>query len=154
LAIVIDSSGSLGADGLALEKSAARQLIDLLASRDAVGVWSFTEQVKQQIDFTTNHDSAKSAVSGINDTGGTALYQAVVTSAEAFRSRGTRRAIVLMTDGEDTQGGATLNSAIQAALAANTPIFTIGFGDSKPDVLKQMADQTGGFNSPSAAKAD
>ena len=56
-----------------------------------------------------------------------------------------RRAIVILTDGEDTGSAIDLNRAINKAQAAQTPVFTVGFGPKvRPDVLRQVARLTGG----------
>jgi len=84
--------------------------------------------------------------------GSTAIWDAVtVTSREILaRSRGQRRrAIILLTDGEDTSSRTSKNQAIDSALEYETVIYVIGIGDSryagvKKDTLKDVAERTGG----------
>ena len=154
LAIVIDSSGSLSDSDLSLEKTAAKQLIGMLDPRDSAGVWSFTEKVVQQTGFTTDRTAAQAAVDRISDRGGTAIYDAIVAATQALTLQPKRRAIVLMTDGDDNSSSASLSQAISTALGAHTPVFTVGFGARNDQVLTQIASQTGAFYSATSNSAD
>ena len=154
LAIVIDSSGSLSDSDLSLEKAAARQLISLVGKNDAVAVYSFTETVVLQQTFTTDRNLAVKGVNAISDRGGTAIFDAINEAANALKGRGSRRAIVLLTDGDDTSSRISESGAIQAARQAGVPIFTVGFGGRNDKVLTDIAQQTGAFYSSTSNSAD
>jgi uncharacterized protein (TIGR03437 family) len=154
LAIVIDSSGSLSDSDLSLEKAAAKQLISLVGRSDAIAVYSFTEKVVLQQDFTTDRNLANQGVAAISDRGGTAIYDALSQAASALKIRGTRRAIVLMTDGDDNASHISESDAIAAARQAGVPIFTVGFGERNDQVLTQIAQQTGAFYSSTSNSPD
>ena len=84
--------------------------------------------------------------------GSTAIWDAVaLTSSEVLgKSVGQRRrAIILLTDGQDTTSRLSRKEAISRALEAETIIYAIGIGDSKADginrdALKAVAEATGG----------
>jgi Ca-activated chloride channel family protein len=84
--------------------------------------------------------------------GATAIWDAiVVTSGEILaRSQGQRRrAIILLTDGWDTNSQLKSSAAIDQAIKSETVIYAIGIGDSKGDgvdknVLRTVAERTGG----------
>jgi VWFA-related protein len=84
--------------------------------------------------------------------GSTAIWDAVtVTSSEILgRSHAVRRrAIILLTDGQDTSSRKTRSAAIDAALEAEAVIYVIGIGDSKYEGvdkggLNKVAEGTGG----------
>lgn len=155
VAVVIDTSTSLTQADLDNEKSAAKQLISQLGPGDSVGVWAFGSSVQRMIDFTTDRAAANAAVDRITRGGSTALYRAIVDSAQALATRTGRKAIVLMTDGQDTVGGATIDSAIAQAQQAGAPVFTVGFGSGiSTTVLTRIANETGGFFSQSATSVD
>jgi len=155
VAILIDSSGSLSATDLANEKAAAKQLVSSLGANDAIAVYSFDDAVTQRIDFTTNKVAANTAIDGIVIGGGTALYRALSDAAIALGIRTGRKAIVLMTDGQDSVGGTTLDQAVIAAQAAGAPVFTVGFGSGvNSSILTRIANDTGGFSSTSATSAN
>jgi Ca-activated chloride channel family protein len=84
--------------------------------------------------------------------GATAIWDAiVVTSGEILaRSQGQRRrAIILLTDGQDTNSQLKRSAAIERAIESETVIYAIGIGDSKyegvdRDALRTVAENTGG----------
>lgn len=93
-------------------------------------------------------------ISGDNQavTGSTAIWDAVwVTSAEVLgpAPEKTRRAIILLTDGENTSGRKKIEEAVDAALKAEAVIYTIGVGDDfyggvNKGILNKLSDRTGG----------
>ena len=99
-------------------------------------------------------DDVARHVAGIVEGGETSLYDTALQAYTDLKQHGDPkhiRAIVLLTDGQDTHSTATLQDAV--AQFSNTSeeggnaikMFTIGFGkDADKDVLKQLADPTGG----------
>ena len=86
------------------------------------------------------------------DEGTTAIWDSVaITSRQvlAASSGQRRRAIILLTDGQDTSSRIRRASAIDQAIAADTVIYAIGIGDSKYEgvdkgALREVAERTGG----------
>ena len=84
--------------------------------------------------------------------GSTAIWDAIVVTAREVltKTQGQRRrAIILLTDGQDTTSRLLSTDAIDRALEAETTIYAIGIGDSKyggvdRDVLRTVAERTGG----------
>ena len=84
--------------------------------------------------------------------GSTAIWDAIaVTASEVLtKTQGQRRrAIILLTDGQDTTSRLVSNEAIDKSLEAETTIYAIGIGDGKyggidRDVLRTVAERTGG----------
>lgn len=93
-------------------------------------------------------------ISGTNQAlaGSTAIWDAVwVTSSEllAESAESARRAIILLSDGEDTMSKVKMHEAIERALKADALVYTIGIGDSynfgvNEGALRKIAEQTGG----------
>ncbi|MEZ5356395.1 MAG: VWA domain-containing protein [Bryobacteraceae bacterium] len=145
VAIVIDRSGSLSSADLTAEKTAAKQLVDQLPSSDAVAVYSFGSSVTVQQTFTTDKTAAKAAIDAISGGGNTLLYQAIIDASNALSTRPGRRAVVVMTDGQNSGTNPSDQAAIDAAKAAQTPVFTVGFGSGiNQTVLQKIATDTGG----------
>jgi len=103
----------------------------------------------------TGKNKLNSTVDGIATASGyTALYQAVMDVSgymEDHATPGNRRAIVLVTDGEDDpdpNGGidAELADAITAAQLGGVPLFTVGLGvaDDYTEVIIDLSEETGG----------
>ncbi|MBS1856607.1 MAG: VWA domain-containing protein [Acidobacteria bacterium] len=154
LAIMIDTSSSLSSTDLANEKSAAKQLVSQMGATDQVAVYAFETSVRLVQDFTSDKTRLNSAIDGITGGSSTALYKAVQTAAQALGARSGRKSIVLMTDGEDTVGGATIDQAIAAAKTAGAPVFPVGYGSANSTILTRIANETGGFYSSGATSAD
>ncbi|HJT87665.1 MAG TPA: VWA domain-containing protein [Bryobacteraceae bacterium] len=154
IAILIDVSGSLTSTDLANEKAAAKQLVAQLGTSDAVAIYSFTDGVNLLRDFTTDKTALNTAIDSASGNGNTALYRAIQTASQALAARGGRKSIVLMTDGEDTVGGVTIDQAIDAAKQAGVPVFPVGFGSVDQAILTRIANETGGFFSSGSTSAD
>lgn len=88
--------------------------------------------------------------------GSTAIWDAIALTASQVLAQDTasgqsqrRRAIILLTDGQDTSSVLEIDQAIEQALAAETVIYAIGIGDNKYEgidhgVLRTVAERTGG----------
>jgi len=78
--------------------------------------------------------------------GGTPLYKA--TSAFIYKAAqeapNVNKAVVVFTDGEDTNGGKTIANIVQEAKSQGVKVFTVGLGQADTAVLSQMALPTGG----------
>lgn len=93
-------------------------------------------------------------ISGTNQSlaGSTAIWDAVWATAEELISTSaehTRRAIILLTDGEDTSSRMKMQEAIERAQKADALVYTIGIGDRysfnvNEGALRKIAEQTGG----------
>ncbi len=154
LAILIDTSGSLSSTDLSNEKAAAKQLVAQMGAADQVAVYAFETSVKLIQDFTSDKSRLNAAIDSITGGSSTALYKAIQTASQALGARPGRKSVVLMTDGEDTIGGATIDQAIAAAKTAGVPVFPVGYGSANSTILTRIANETGGFYSSGATSAD
>jgi pSer/pThr/pTyr-binding forkhead associated (FHA) protein len=153
-------------DGAFIEaaKKAAASFISGLKSNDQVAILTFDDQVKIRMDFNTDQSIIAAELETITakSGSGTCLFDAAYTAVEMFSKNSSgNRAVILFTDGRDeTPTGArcsknNVESVINLASRGElrTPIFTVGLGldkDVATDILKNFADQTGGYygNSP------
>lgn len=154
VSLVLDSSGSLSNSDVVNIKAASNAFIDLLAPNDRVAVYDFDSNVLLLQDYTTNHNAAHTAVNTLDNSGFTALFDAIVEAANHSLTVGGRKALIVMTDGEDTASSADQQQAIAAAQAAGVPVFTIGFGNANDQVLEDIANATGGIFFDGATSAD
>jgi Ca-activated chloride channel homolog len=127
-------------------------------SRDVLGIYRALERVEVAAPSYLGSGPVISGIVsrpggvGTPDEGSTAIWDAVtVTCREVLaRSPGQRRrAIVLLTDGQDTSSRLTRNEAIDYAIETETVIYAIGIGDSKFEGvdkggLNKLAERTGG----------
>jgi len=117
VALVIDASPSVLPDASAVQV-AARSIADALAPRDEVAVVEFSAHSYVLAPFSRDRAELEGAIARVNvrelfvDKGGSNIYETVYLVAQKlFRGRTGRKAIVLLTDGEDNGLGLTLSSA-------------------------------------------
>jgi len=163
--VLMDTSGSTSGK-LGFEKEAAKNfLYTVTRTRKDHGAFAtFDDEVKLRQDFTQNLDLLERAIDTVKKPGSqTSLYDAVWQFCDE-KMRGVnspRRALVVITDGDDTYSRARLDDAISMAQRTDTIIFAIstkgGFtGSAVPGVeagtvkdsgdknLQRMAEDTGG----------
>ncbi|MFZ3215873.1 MAG: VWA domain-containing protein [Candidatus Acidiferrales bacterium] len=120
VAVVIDASPSVLRDSDEM-KNAARALVDALSPSDRTAIVDFSAHTYLQLPFSSDWGLIRKAVSRVDarsllgDTGGSSVYEAVfLTATELFAGRSGRKAIVLLTDGQDSFLGLTLDPATAA----------------------------------------
>jgi Ca-activated chloride channel homolog len=134
VALVIDASPSVLRDADEM-KQAADALITALAPLDQAAVVDFSAHTYLQLPFTDVREQARRAIARINvrelftDTGGSNIYEAVYLAAqELFPGRRGRKAILLLTDGQDSGLGLTLDPASMAP-HPGAPVNRLTFDD-------------------------
>jgi len=153
--IVIDASTSIRSRFQFEQQSAVEFLLQILkAKSDRAFVMGFDSTPTIEQDWTNNIDLLQTGVNRMRPGGGTALYDAVYTACrdKLLSERGqepVRKAMVLISDGDDNQSRVYQDEAIKECQRAETIIYAIstnwtpsrGKGDQ---VLAQMASETGG----------
>lgn len=150
--ILLDTSGSMESR-LTLGRSAAIRFLDGLRPEDVAAVYNFDYRIEQIQDFSSTRDLAPVAFN-LRARGMTSLYDAIVRAAESLAQRQERRkAIVVLSDGMDTQSKASSGKALDAALGANAGIYAVDMSATDGAatknhqsalVLKNFAEKTGG----------
>lgn len=145
IALAIDGSGSMRGAALDNAKAAATAFIGGLASEDQSSVLSFSSKSNVLSAMGKSKSSAISAIATIKASGDTALYDASLDAIAQTPQCG-RRAVILLSDGDDTASRANKQSVITTANTRNVPIFSIGLASSgfDPDTLTSIANSTGG----------
>lgn len=179
LAILIDCSASEERTLPDEKRAAQLFLENVLrANKDEAAIVSFTGETTLEQGFSGNLDRLRRAIdrvefvppsgyigggvvvngtppiSGDNQmlAGSTAIWDAVWATAEELISGSaehTRRAIILLTDGDDTSSRMKMHDAIERAQKADALIYAIGIGDRytfnvDEGALRKIAEQTGG----------
>ena len=152
MGIVIDNSGSMR-EKRAKVNQAALNLVRSSNPQDEVFVVNFNDEYYLDQDFTNDLLKLKEALEKIDAKGGTALYEALVASAENFKNaRLERKVIFVVTDGEDNSSRETLEQAVKQLQEENGPsVYAIGvLGDEEHPrrarkALEIIAQRTGGL---------
>jgi len=168
LALLLDTSGSEQDMLSAIQDAGSRFIARVIRQGDEALVMSFDSNVDLLSDFTDQHGQLERAIrkSRINvpDQGtiagnpgpigsrqitGTALYDAIyLACGEKRASEAGRKAIVIVTDAEDTGSKVRLEEAIEAAQRTDTVIHILLVVDPRyggnPGVAHKLAEETGG----------
>jgi Ca-activated chloride channel homolog len=157
IALVVDNSGSMSRKRPAVNKSAL-DLIEASNPQDEAFVVNFSDEAFIDQEFTADVNKLRDGLSHIESRGGTALYDAVVASADKLVADAKRpkQVLVIITDGEDNASTLTLEQTIRRVQQLSGPvIYSIGllFGDemSHSEVrharraLEMLSTETGGI---------
>jgi VWFA-related protein len=152
IGIVVDNSGSMRTKRTAVTK-AVLNLIQASNPQDEVFVVNFNDDPYLDQDFTNKIPPLREALDRVDSRGGTALYDAVIASADhlAKGAKKEKKVLLVVTDGVDNESRESLESAIRKVQDDNGPtIYTIGILGDEPGIkrakraLQSLSDQTGG----------
>jgi VWFA-related protein len=155
LGILVDTSNSIR-DRFKFEQEAASEFVrSVMRSReDKAMVVSFDSTAELVTDLIADETKTEEAIRSLRPGGGTALYDAIYfacrdkLSLDQPRTK-FRRAIVVLSDGDDNQSRYTRDQALEMAQRADVVIYTISTNISRTDtdgdrVLRYFAEKTGG----------
>jgi VWFA-related protein len=152
MGIVIDNSGSMREKRDKVNKAAVN-LVRSSNPQDQVFVVNFNDEYYLDQPFTSNINLLKEALEKVEARGGTALYDAIVASADYMKrnARLQKKVLFVVTDGEDNASRETLEEAVRRLQEENGPsVYAIGLlGEEKARrarrALETIAQRTGGI---------
>lgn len=156
LVVVMDISGSMQGQKIAAARTSLLQFIELLDDRDRLSVVLFNEELIELSPLSPlgeKRDDVSQRVSGVIECCGTRLYDGVEFGYNILETSGDPehiRAIVVLSDGADTNSSQNLNTLVSTVGDIGeeggnaTKIFTIGYGnDADFGILEQISEATG-----------
>ena len=161
LALLLDTSASME-QALATAQEAAIGFARQLGPADVAMLIDFDSKVQVLAHFTSDRSELEEAVRRTMAGGSTSLYNAVYIALKELsrikledEQQGLRRrAIILLSDGEDTSSLVSFDELLDLASRSDTMIYTIGLGSADSSgrrtfqdaqfVLRRLAQQTGG----------
>ncbi len=153
--LLIDASNSVR-DRFKFEQESAIEFLNqtVRPRYDKAFVVGFDVTPEVTQDFTDNTEALSRGVRGLRAGGGTAMYDALYFACrdklmKAPQTGPTRRAIILLSDGDDNQSHVTREESIEMAQRAEVVVYTIstnitGSRQRGDKVLERMAEATGG----------
>ena len=157
LIVVMDISGSMEGDKITTARSSLLQFVQKLDERDRLRIDLFSSDISTLTPLTPigqKRQQVLDSVSGIFEQGNTSLYDATLRAYQDLQVEGDPkhiRAIVVLSDGQDTASSATIDQVISQITATESEggnaikVFTIAFGDDADKVVLQaIADPSGG----------
>ncbi len=153
MCIVVDNSGSMR-EKREKVNAAALNLVRASNPNDEVCVVNFNDEYYLDQDFTSNINKLKEGLEKIETRGGTALYDAVVASANHLKqdAKLDKKVIFVVTDGDDNESTETLEQAVRRLQTENGPtVYAIGILEGEDHArhakraLQIMCERTGGI---------
>ena len=156
LAILIDTSNSIR-DRIKFQQEAAIEFVNsvIRPEADKAIVVSFDTGVELVADLTGDQEELSAAIRSLRSGGGTALYDAIFYACREKLMLDKplhkfRRALVILSDGEDNQSHYSRDQALEMAHRADSVLYTISTNISRTQtpgdkVLKYFAEETGGL---------
>jgi Ca-activated chloride channel homolog len=150
VSILVDASGSMGPYIQSVAKAASSFVQSVVREQDQVALYSIHGVPRRQVPLTTDSARIIEAFSSLKAEGETALWDAIHFSLRELKDAGQRRAIVLLSDGEDTDSVTGWAEIVREVQHAGVPLYIIAFGPEgqggrHADRLRYLASQTGGF---------
>jgi Ca-activated chloride channel family protein len=148
--VLVDHSGSMKPRMQAAKDAALAFFRQILGPRDRAFIAGFAWDATKVAGFASDLGSLESQVDAVPDAeGGTALYDAIVTGLYKFRTIEGRKALIVVSDGEDTTSRLSYDDMLGYVRASHVPLYFIGIGLSAFDFsgeskMKALAAETGG----------
>ena len=155
LAVLVDTSNSIR-DRFRFEQEAANRFIQsvLRPREDRLMLVSFDSVAELVSDLTDDVVALEKGINGMRPGGGTSMYDAVYFAAKEKLMMDQprdkfRRAMVILSDGEDTESRHTRDQALEMAQKSDTVIYAISTNITRDDtegdkVLRYLTEETGG----------
>lgn len=143
--LVVDNSGSMGAQGIAAAQAAAGQFLDVVAPDVAVGLVTFAAEARVVLAPTRDRDAARRGLATMQASGNTRLFDGIDLALGALGSVG-ERALIVLSDGKDTASTVTQEQISAALAGAGASVDLVAFRteEGQRDVLQRLAVGAGG----------
>jgi len=126
IGILLDTSGSMDRK-IRTAVEAVEHFSRQIQEHDEVFLLTFANSPVLRQDFTDDRQKLAQALRHVNATGGTALYDALSDGLKMIRSgRHNKRAILVITDGQDTSSTATLDEVLASVRQSDLLIYPVG----------------------------
>jgi VWFA-related protein len=149
IGIAIDTSGSMVSALPEAQKAALEFLRRVMKQRDKAFAMGFSDQPYLLMPPTTDVSALEQTLTGLRSVGWTTLHDAVVTALYYFRGVAGRRALILLSDGDDTASGVSFDEALEYGRRSGVGIYSIGLEVGRFDMgirrkLEKLSTDTGG----------
>ena len=147
--IAIDTSGSMVSALPEAQQAAVEFLRSVMKPRDRAFALGFSDQPYLLMPPTSDVSALENILTGLRSVGWTTLHDAVVTSLYYFRGVRGRRALILLSDGDDTASGVAFPDVLEYGRRSGVGVYSIGLEVERLDMsirrkLTNLAQETGG----------
>ncbi|HET7433472.1 MAG TPA: VWA domain-containing protein [Thermoanaerobaculia bacterium] len=150
IGVLLDHSGSMEKRMKQAKEAAKEFFADIIKAQDRAFVGGFAMDPTKNAPFVSDTGALALQVDAVPDAGGgTSLYDAIVTGLYRFRDVQGRKALLVITDGEDTTSRLSYDDMLTYARASRVPLYFIGIGMGMMEMggtskMKTLAAESGG----------
>ena len=144
--LAIDTSGSMAGRPIAAARNAALVFLAQLSEDDPVGLLTFANQPVLQVPVTSHGAQQSAALASLVASGETALHDAIILGLETLAGSPSPRALVLLSDGEESGvSTSTVEDVLAAIDTSNVVIHSFALGTEAPgEFLRNLSNRTDG----------
>jgi VWFA-related protein len=144
IALALDVSGSM-ANKIDQVEDALKYFIEILDPQDEIMVLTFSRRVHILQEFTSDRDSLERVLTALEPSGGTALYDAAYEAIQRVaKAPAESKAVVLVTDGVNTDSVTTFDDLLTLAQKQEVPVFSIGLDSGGAPTTMGLPGPPGG----------
>lgn len=143
LAIAVDRSFSLSQARLTQVVYAVQRLLGELRDEDRVTLLAVGSEVDVLTPLSTDHRAAYDALTGLTPWGTTPLFDATTKAIDRVQDASGRRALILVTDGDDRYSASTAADMVVNARRHDVLVYPVSLRRTSPPVLVELANVTG-----------
>lgn len=134
----------MSGDRLASAKRAAIRFLNELRSDDQSMVISIGTTVDVLSELSTDRLPQVGAIESLDPWGTTSLHDAIIASLDRVQAGSGRRALILLSDGDDRYSRATAAEALERARGSDVLIYPLALGKRRPPLFAELAVVSGG----------
>lgn len=149
--VLLDTSGSMGERGGDKLKAAVRGALtffeNVITPRDRAAVITFADDPSLAVRFTNQTDVLAGGLAGLTAEGDTSLHDSIVYALYYFGGLKGKRAIILLSDGQDYGSKYGFSEALEYARRSGVAIYSVGIDLKEFEVrtkLQKLSEETGG----------
>jgi Ca-activated chloride channel homolog len=143
LAILLDTSGSMR-EGMKEVHEAAKAFVETLGPDDQALLITFDDKVLLVQEQTSDKAKLKEAIESTEALEGTALNDALHAAYRKLRGIRGRKAIILLSDGEDTTSQFSQQRVLEEVRGSSVLLYAVGIGSADKKLLRELSEVTGG----------
>jgi Ca-activated chloride channel family protein len=149
--VLLDTSGSMGEGNGERLKAAVRGALaffeNVITPKDRAAVITFADEPSLVVRFTNQQEVLAGGLAGLAAVGDTALHDSIVYALHYFGGLKGKRAIILLSDGQDYGSKYDFTEALEYARRSGVAIYSVGIDLKELEVrtkLQRLSEETGG----------
>jgi Ca-activated chloride channel homolog len=144
VALAVDRSVSMKGKRLRLAQDAGRAFLEALRTEDRALVLAIGSEVETIAPLSTDRQAQLAAVAALDAWGTTALNDAVAEGIEGIQAADGRRALVLLSDGDERYSRRSAADVTTVARRSDVMVFPVALARTRPPLFAELAALTGG----------